>query len=245
MWKKNGDFWEKKLNGVIHCESEVSETHGIEIESILELHQKTFGRKEVCQMRIISLLAKVDEDLCIGCKTCEFVCPTYAIEVKDKMSKVDASRCTGCWNCENRCPEHCISMIGREPFIARVDPREVDQDKLKALCKKAKLHPKQSVCGCTGTKAEEVAAAILKGAKSVGDIGLMTGASTGCGEICLQNCLRLLEAGGIKYKPHKKGYQNYFKIKTIFEIPEEVFKKYPKYHFEEDKKLLEKMIEIE
>lgn len=195
-------------------------------------------------MKVIHLLAKVDEDLCTGCKTCEFVCPTYAIEVIEKISKIDSKRCTGCWNCENRCPEHCISMVEREPFVARVDPNEVDQDKLKALCEKARFHPKQSICYCTGTKAEEVAAAILKGAKSLGDIMVMTGASTGCSELCLQSPLRLLEAAGFKSGPPKKGYQPYLRINTIWEIPEEVYKKYPRFHFAEDRELLEKMIKL-
>jgi Pyruvate/2-oxoacid:ferredoxin oxidoreductase delta subunit/bacterioferritin-associated ferredoxin len=193
-------------------------------------------------MRLITLLAKVDKNLCTGCRTCEFVCPTYAIEVKQKKSEVDAGRCTGCWNCENRCPEYCISMADREPFMVKTDPLEVDQDQLRALCAKAKLHPKQTVCYCTGTKAEEVAAAILKGAKSVGDVGLMTGAGTGCGSVCLQSLLRLLEAAGIRHKPTRKGFQDYFRINTIFEIPEKLFKKYPNYRFAEDKKLFEKMV---
>ena len=156
----------------------------------------------------------------------------------------DEKRCLGCSNCEQRCPHKAISMTRREdPFVVGVDMTTVAMEKVRALCQKARFHPEQIVCYCTETRAEEIAAAILKGAKNPAEIGAMTGAGSGCGVECNQPMLRLLEAAGVD--PGKpKGTQWYGRTATAWEVPPEVAAKpsYKKFHFQEDRDLLNRVV---
>ncbi|MFZ2226201.1 MAG: ferredoxin [Candidatus Moraniibacteriota bacterium] len=55
--------------------------------------------------------AKVNEDLCIGCGTCESLCPEV-FKIEDGKSKVIAEDCGEC-DCQNvidSCPVSAISM---------------------------------------------------------------------------------------------------------------------------------------
>ena len=55
--------------------------------------------------------AKVNEDLCIGCGTCESLCPKV-FKVENGKSKVIAADCEDC-NCQeviDSCPVSAISM---------------------------------------------------------------------------------------------------------------------------------------
>ena len=99
---------------------------------------------------------------------------------------------------------------------------------------KANFNPEQIVCFCTGTRAEEVAAAILKGAASPEDISRQTGIRTGCKVECIEPALRLLQAASTPQAP--KGWQWYGLTPAVWDIPEEVKRKYNKngFYFEED-----------
>ena len=152
-------------------------------------------------MKVVDVQAKVNMDLCKGCKTCEMVCPTYAIKVQREKGQIrvdrDASRCVGCWNCEQRCPEHAIEMVPCKPFRLETDVSQFDYEEIEKLCKKARFHPKQVVCYCSASRAEELAAAILAGANSPDAVVLATGIGAGCGIECNQPILRFLEAAGL------------------------------------------------
>ena len=54
---------------------------------------------------------KVDHSLCIGCKKCETVCPSRAIEVDANIKKasVDSSICHQCQACTGVCPVDAIA----------------------------------------------------------------------------------------------------------------------------------------
>ncbi|MDN5348256.1 MAG: hypothetical protein PWP65_1820 [Clostridia bacterium] len=196
-------------------------------------------------MKVVNLLATVDGEKCRGCKTCEKVCPVLAIKVENRVAQVDVERCRGCANCEQRCPDYAITMVKREqPLLIKVDVEAVDYGQVESLCRKAKFNPEQLVCYCTGTRAEEVAAAILQGARSPEEISLLTGARTGCKVECIQPILRLLEAAGIKPEPPKDGWQWYGRTITAWEVPEGVKKKYASrgFYFDEDIKLLDRVV---
>ena len=159
----------------------------------------------------------------------------------------DEKRCLGCSNCEQRCPHQAITMTRREdPFIVQVDLNTVDAQKVRELCQKARFNPEQIVCYCSETRAEEIAAAILKGAKNPAEIGAMTGATSGCSVECIEPLLRFLEAAGIEPGP-PKGTQWYGRTITAWEISKEVAGKrsYQKFHFEEDRNLLNRIVEKE
>ncbi|MFC1859680.1 ATP-binding protein [Thermodesulfobacteriota bacterium] len=68
-------------------------------------------------------LAKVDEDACTACGTCEETCYFDAIHVEEKdgndMAVVDAEKCLGCGLCRVSCPEEAIRLdeVREKEFI--------------------------------------------------------------------------------------------------------------------------------
>jgi len=202
------------------------------------------NREVARKVKVVNLVAVVDQEKCKGCKTCERVCPVLAITVESKKAVVDGERCRGCANCEQRCPEYAIVMVKREqPVVVGVDVSSADYAQIEAICRRARLNPEQLICYCTGTRADEAAAAILQGARSPEDISFMTGARTGCKVECIQPMLRLLEAAGVKPEPPKNGWQWYGRTVTAWEISQEVKQKYATrgFYFDEDIKLLDRI----
>lgn len=196
-------------------------------------------------MKLISVKPVVDMAKCIGCGICAKVCPSLAISLVDKKAAVNEKDCRGCGGCNQRCPVYAITMEKLEqPYTVAVAIDDLPYAEIEALCIKARLNPEQIICYCTATRAEEAAAAIIKGAKSPEDISRQTGIRMGCKVECIQPILRLLQAGGIT--PEKPaGYQWYGLTPTVWDIPEAVKAKYAKsgFYFDEDIKLLEKVVE--
>lgn len=52
----------------------------------------------------------VDKDKCIGCASCEGVCPVEAIKLKDDKAEIDTSKCMRCYSCEGICPVDAIRI---------------------------------------------------------------------------------------------------------------------------------------
>jgi heterodisulfide reductase subunit A len=69
-------------------------------------------------------IATVDEDLCVGCETCEAVCPYSAISVDEEKSKavVTEALCKGCGSCASGCPERAIALrhFTRDQILSQV-----------------------------------------------------------------------------------------------------------------------------
>jgi heterodisulfide reductase subunit A len=72
------------------------------------------------------IVAIVDEDLCSGCRICEFLCPYSAIEMKEKDGKTVAhvieALCKGCGVCGTACPTKAITLghFTTEEILAQV-----------------------------------------------------------------------------------------------------------------------------
>jgi heterodisulfide reductase subunit A len=72
------------------------------------------------------IVANVDEDLCSGCRICEYLCPYGAIEMKDKEGKTIAhvieALCKGCGVCGTACPTKAIALghFTTEEIMAQV-----------------------------------------------------------------------------------------------------------------------------
>ena len=187
-------------------------------------------------MKVVRFLAELDPNKCKGDLHCERVCPSGAIKIAVAM--VDERKCVACANCADVCPAGAIRLVERsEPLILKTDPDEVDQQKMIELCIKAGIHPMQPVCPCTDTQAGEVAAAIIKGAKTPEEVTLMTGARSACEIYCTSAVLRLLKAYGLEVTPPKN--HGWYDLSTphLRDIPEEVGNRYPSYHINEDKEM--------
>lgn len=53
--------------------------------------------------------AFVNKDKCIGCGSCEAVCPVGAIKVTDGKAYAD-EKCIACGACAGTCPVQCIEI---------------------------------------------------------------------------------------------------------------------------------------
>jgi NADPH-dependent glutamate synthase beta subunit-like oxidoreductase/bacterioferritin-associated ferredoxin len=173
--------------------------------------------------------ARVEAKRCLGCASL----PLFQTE-----------DCRGCGNCEQRCPTTAIRMKPLEtPFVVRVEVLPADAKTIGELCRSAHLHPKSIVCFCTSTRAEEIAAAILQGAKTPEEISLKTGARTGCSVLCIQPIFRLLEAAKVKALEPRVSDVWYKTIPNIWDLPAEIKKGYDKigFRFEEDIEFYKKL----
>lgn len=187
-------------------------------------------------MKEVKFLSKIDTSKCTGCKRCEVVCPPAAITVIEKKARVDNEKCLACTKCWHLCPEDAISIVPRsEELFVGVDFEDVDQGAIEELCRNAHFFPEQFICACTLTLAKEVAAAILKGAKTPEEITSMTGARSGCSIYCMGPILRMLKAHGIIVQP-PSNHRWYDLSLSLWDVPDEVADKYPGYYLKEDKK---------
>jgi NAD-dependent dihydropyrimidine dehydrogenase PreA subunit len=200
----------------------------------------------VTELRIVTTQAVIDPAICTGCKTCEKVCPTESVRVgENKKAVVNLETCTGCGNCESRCPVFAIKLVAlKEKKVIELDWTRAPKDKVIALCKKARFHPEAVLCYCTGTRAREVAASILLGAKTPEEISRVTGIRTGCSVECIQPNLRLLTAAGVPLGK-APGWQWYGLTSTNWDLPDSVVKNpaHKKFYFEADRKLMERVVE--
>jgi heterodisulfide reductase subunit A len=66
------------------------------------------------KLEMEGIIADVDEDLCSGCRICEYLCPYTAVEMQDKDGKPIAhvleALCKGCGACGTACPTKAITM---------------------------------------------------------------------------------------------------------------------------------------
>lgn len=195
-------------------------------------------------MKLISVKPVIDTGKCIGCGICTKVCPSLAITLENKKAVVKLEDCRGCGGCNQRCPVFAISMEKLDnPYTVSVDISDIPYEKIADLCGKAKLNPEQIICYCTATRAEEIAGAIIKGARTPEELSRQTGIRMGCKVECIQPILRLLQAAGIT--PEKPaGWQWYGLTPTVFDIPEEIKQKYNSrgFYFDEDIKLFDEVV---
>ena len=54
----------------------------------------------------------VDEALCYGCGACIALCPTNALDLKDRLAIVEQEQCTLCEHCIPSCPVFALRIEG-------------------------------------------------------------------------------------------------------------------------------------
>ena len=63
------------------------------------------------EVEIEPLVASVNEAFCVGCGTCEAICPFDALSLDEGVMRVNEVVCKGCGSCGSACPSGAISMI--------------------------------------------------------------------------------------------------------------------------------------
>jgi heterodisulfide reductase subunit A len=72
------------------------------------------------------IVSSVDQEICIGCRICELLCPYASIRVvkvgKKKRAKTISASCKGCGICASHCPTRAIYMgsFSNEQIIAQI-----------------------------------------------------------------------------------------------------------------------------
>ncbi|MFW9826273.1 MAG: 4Fe-4S binding protein [Candidatus Thorarchaeota archaeon] len=92
---------------------------------------------EPAQFFATNFFAIVDEDLCLGCGTCEDRCNMDAIYVEDNIAYVDKARCIGCGVCIPTCTSEAIHLHKKEKEI--VPPKNTAATYMAIMDKKAEL----------------------------------------------------------------------------------------------------------
>jgi Pyruvate/2-oxoacid:ferredoxin oxidoreductase delta subunit/bacterioferritin-associated ferredoxin len=202
----------------------------------------------------VRMVAEVIPENCTGCRLCVQVCPTVALSMRERRSdepgpgkhvaQLDGEACYNAQTCFEICPDSAIVMHELEtPFDVGFDWKSVDEQAVEKLCAKAGYPPRRSICMCTDTSAGEIAAAIVAGATGPEQVSLMTGARTGCVELCLQPILDFLAAAGHADVPKqpKNGFQWYGHSATLFEqiradgsFPEEIAEEFARFELERE-----------
>lgn len=198
----------------------------------------------------VRLVAKILTEKCTGCRLCEQVCPTVAIGMRPRredetgesrnVAELDVAACYNAQGCVELCDDDAIEMVElEEPFRVGFNIRDnVDEEDMKALCKKSGYSPIMRICVCTDTNAGDIAAAVLDGADTPEKISLATGVRTGCQELCMQPMLRILAKAGhtdMERNP-KTGFQWYGDSAILWDnlgpdgsLPDDLKKHYPTY----------------
>jgi Pyruvate/2-oxoacid:ferredoxin oxidoreductase delta subunit/bacterioferritin-associated ferredoxin len=169
-------------------------------------------------MTTVNYVAGLDLEGCTGCKWCDIVCPSGAITVRSKKAFIDGDGCIGCSRCVDKCPEDVMWMAPRrEPLVKTVPLDVVPQEEVRRLLDRAQLQPTMGVCACTLTTAAEIAAAVVKGARTLEDVSAMTGIRSGCGIYCVAPALRLLKEAGADMTP-PKGHRWYNLTLSLWDL---------------------------
>ena len=92
---------------------------------------------EPAQFFATNYLAEVDEDLCIGCGTCEERCNMDAVHVEDAIAHVDKTRCIGCGVCVPTCTSEALQLHKKEEEV--IPPRNTKETYMAIMDKKAEL----------------------------------------------------------------------------------------------------------
>ncbi len=76
---------------------------------------------------ITSYIARISDEDCIGCGTCEQKCPVEAIDLVDDIAVIDETKCIGCGVCAHHCPEQAINLERLGPRDVFIPPKKFSE----------------------------------------------------------------------------------------------------------------------
>jgi ferredoxin len=194
------------------------------------------------KMKKIEYSVRMDKEKCNGDQLCANICPADAISMVDNKAVSDTELCVACFKCIDICPHDAVISYDRDvPRIAFVDPEEVDQEAIRELCVKAEVDQNEVLCWCTQTTAKEVAAAIIKGAKTPEEITVMTGIRSGCLIFCTVAILRMCKTHYPDFIV-ERGDKYYNTLQTAMSVSEELIEKYPLFGIKQDQENRQRLI---
>jgi len=56
-------------------------------------------------------VCEVDEDLCLGCGSCETICQFGAVSISDGYSVINYEKCMGCGVCVEHCTQEALTLV--------------------------------------------------------------------------------------------------------------------------------------
>jgi NAD-dependent dihydropyrimidine dehydrogenase PreA subunit len=124
-------FREAEDYGLVHKVFHVHSDPSREIEAICNCCSCCCGMFQMYYRGVLPLhtissyLARVDEELCIGCGTCVEKCPMETIDLDDSIANVNEEKCIGCGVCAHHCPEGAINLERIGPRHVFVPPKKL------------------------------------------------------------------------------------------------------------------------
>jgi heterodisulfide reductase subunit A len=75
------------------------------------------------RVEVEPLTARVIEELCTGCGSCETTCPSGAIKISDGIAVVTAAECGGCGVCAAGCVRGAVTVANStdEQVLANIE----------------------------------------------------------------------------------------------------------------------------
>ena len=75
------------------------------------------------EVEVEPLVAIINENICVGCGTCEAICPFDALSLEAGVMRVNEVVCKGCGSCRSACPSGAITMrhFKDEQIYAQID----------------------------------------------------------------------------------------------------------------------------
>ena len=73
---------------------------------------------------------RIDSNICVGCGSCESVCPVDAIKVIGTVARVDKNECIECGACVDECPADAISQVQQTNLYNRTIGKNISRTPL-------------------------------------------------------------------------------------------------------------------
>jgi ferredoxin len=111
-------------DGLVHKAYHPNMDFKREEDSICNCCSDCCGQARGITSNLSNFIAKVDQEICVGCGTCVEKCYSGAKELNDDgKAETNEELCIGCGICAAFCPEGAISLVKRQRVVRSAPPR--------------------------------------------------------------------------------------------------------------------------